>query len=139
MVELVFYFFAFPLLELWIKKRHIRRTQKIIRLRMNPEHKKDGRKKMRLLVRGDTEPLQWNDGKCLDSPTVMASSIKMLLALHDEPDTETEVSIGDISTAFLTSPNYGSADMKRYVAIREFKGAPLRVFQLLGSAGCRHS
>ena len=48
------------------------KTQKVIRLRMNPEPKPDGRLKMRLLVMGHLEPREWNEGRCLDSPTVMA-------------------------------------------------------------------
>ena len=98
------------------KERVMVPERNLIRMRMNPEPKKDGRKKMRLLVRGDTEPAEWNEGRCLDSPTVMASTMKMIIALHDEGDEEEEVSIGDISTAFLTSPSYSEGERKRYVA-----------------------
>jgi hypothetical protein len=113
--------------------RLVLKQEKVIRLRMNPEPKKDGRKKMRLLVRGDTEPRAWNDGACLDSPTVMASTVKMMIALQDTTDEEEYLSIGDISTAFLTSPEYDASAPKRYVGYRSHRGAPLRIFQLRGS------
>ena len=125
------------------ERGRVMRMEKVIRLRMNPEPKKDGRKKMRLLVRGDTEPREWNEGKCLDSPTLMASSVKMMVAASEqrvgvspgggtvvEP---TELSVGDISGAFVSSPRYGPDERSRYVAYREYPGGPLRVFKLLGS------
>lgn len=64
----------------------------MIRLRMNPEPKKDGRKKMRLLVMGHTEPRD--------------SSVKMMVALADAnlgEEDEEHLSIGDVSTAYLKS------------------------------------
>ena len=109
------------------------KQEKVIRLRMNPEPKKDGRKKIRLLVRGDTEPKAWDDGACLDSPTVMASTVKMMIALHDITDGEEYLSIGDINTTFLTSPEYDASAPKRYVGCRSHRGAPLRILQLRGS------
>ena len=63
----------------------------------------------------------------------MASTVKMMIALQDAGDEPEELSIGDISTAFLTSPNYAEGSMKRYVGHREFKGGPLRIFELKGS------
>ena len=54
----------------------VMKNEKVVRLRMNPEPKKGGRKKCRLLVRGDLEPKEW-DGKT-DSPTALASTVKML-------------------------------------------------------------
>ena len=113
---------------------------------------------MRLLVMGHTEPVEWNDGKCLDSPTLMASTTKLLIAMEDgtycdqpvlEPDAvsvttgdtgdigpvdgESEITTGHISSAFLTSPHYTKSEHPRYVGYREYKGGPLRVFHLLGS------
>ena len=55
------------------------KEEKIVPLRMNPEPKKGGRKKMRLLVKGFLEPTEW-DGKT-DSPTVMSSTIRQLIAM----------------------------------------------------------
>ena len=52
---------------------HVLKTQKIVPLRMNPEPKKDGTRKMRLLVKGFLEPKEW-DSKT-DSPTVLASTV----------------------------------------------------------------
>ena len=53
-------------------------------LRMNPEPKKSGRRKCRLLVKGFMDPMEWS-GKC-DSPTAMASTIKMLVAMGMDKD-----------------------------------------------------
>ena len=107
------------------------------RLRMNPEPKPN-RLKMRLLVRGDTEPKHLYEGQPTDSPTPMASSIKMLVALQDEDsgddgdDKDPEV-IGDISTAFLKSSKYGVHDKVRHVAYKAHSKAQLRVFRLTGA------
>jgi len=140
------------------------KEQKVIRLRMNPEPKKiEDNDKMRLLVMGHTEPVEWNAGKCLDSPTLMSSTVKLMVAMDDgtycqqevesdsgydsssadeaEAEAEaigpvdgpSELTIGDIRSAFLTSPHYLESEGKRYVALREYKGAILRVFELLGS------
>ena len=66
---------------------------KIVKLRMNPEPKKNGRRKMRLLLKGYMEPQDWT-GKS-DSPTAMASSIKMLISMGVDPDDEDIVIMDD--------------------------------------------
>jgi hypothetical protein len=139
-----------------VERERVLKTEKVIRLRMNPEPKKIAENdKMRLLVMGHTEPVEWNEGKCLDSPTLMASTTKMMIAMEDgtycdqpvvEPDSmicdasdigpvdgESEMTTGDISSTFLTSPHYTKSEPPRYVGYREYKGGPLRVFRLLGS------
>ena len=116
----------------------VMKCEKIVRLRMNPEPKKGGRKKCRLLVRGYQEPKEW-DGKT-DSPTALASTIKMLVAMgfdvevdsEADPDDEDVITIGDISTAFLFGKEYSPDDKPRYVAYKAHKEARLRVFQLMG-------
>ena len=100
---------------------------------MNPEPKKDGRCKMRLLVKGFMEPKEWDTIK--DSPTALASTIKTLVAmgLMSQEDVDSNViSVGDISTAFLFSKEYAPDDRPRYVGYKAHKHAKLRVFQLLG-------
>jgi hypothetical protein len=72
-------------------------------------------------------------GLYLDSPTVMASTLKMLIALQDTSDEEEFISVGDISAAFLTSPPYDADSPKRYVGYRQYKGGPLRICELLES------
>ena len=75
------------------------KSEKVVPLRMNPEPKKDGRKKCRLLVKGFLEPKEW-DSKT-DSPTVLASTVKQLIAMgleievvHDaDPDDEDVISV----------------------------------------------
>ena len=115
------------------------KSEKVVPLRMNPEPKKDGRKKCRLLVKGFLEPKEWADKT--DSPTVLASTVKQLIAMglevevveHADPDDDDVISIGDIASAFLVGKEYEAADRPRYVSYKPYKGAKLRVFQLLGS------
>ena len=117
----------------------VMKEQKIVPLRMNPEPKKNGRKKCRLLVKGFLEPKEWA-GKT-DSPTVLASTVKQLVAMglevdiveHADPSDEDVISIGDIASAFLVGKEYEEGDRPRYVSYRPYKGAKLRIFQLLGS------
>ena len=109
------------------------KNEKIVKLRMNPEPKKDGRCKMRLLVKGFMEPKEWDTIK--DSPTALSSTVKTLVAmgLISPEDIDTNViSVGDISTAFLYSKEYAPDDRPRYVGYKAHKHAKLRIFQLLG-------
>jgi hypothetical protein len=70
------------MVELYGQEREdVLKSQAIPRLRMNPEPKPD-RMKFRLLVRGDTEPKYVLNGMPVDSPTPMASSLKLLVALE---------------------------------------------------------
>ena len=63
----------------------------------------------------------------------MASTVKMMIALQDTGDEEEFIFVGDISTAFLTSPPYDADSPKRYVGYRQYKGGPLKMYELLGS------
>eukprot|EP00658_Telonema_sp_P-2_P017026 TRINITY_DN16590_c0_g1_i6.p1 TRINITY_DN16590_c0_g1~~TRINITY_DN16590_c0_g1_i6.p1 ORF type:complete len:123 (+),score=36.93 TRINITY_DN16590_c0_g1_i6:269-637(+) len=65
------------------------------------------KQKMRLLVRGDTEPKEWNEGKSTDAPTANASIVKMMVALADTVGAEENLSVGDVSKAFVKSWLYG--------------------------------
>ena len=110
---------------------------KIVKLRMNPEPKKNGRRKMRLLLKGYMEPQDWT-GKS-DSPTAMASSIKMLISMGVDPDDkdivimdDDVVSAGDIETAFLVCDEYGPDEIPRWIGYKPYPGAKLRIFQLKG-------
>ena len=117
--------------------KQVMKTQKVVSLRMNPEPKKDKRKKMRLLLKGFMEPQEWTGKK--DSPTVMLSTVRTLLAMgtdRSDPDIACEdddvVSIGDIRTAFLLAKAFGLEEAARYVALKAHKGAHKRLFQLTG-------
>ena len=117
--------------------KQVMKTQKVVGLRMNLEPKKDGRKKCRLIVKGFLEPIEWSGAT--DSPTMMASTVKMLIAMGiDETDisivdeNDDAISIGDISQAFLMAEGYGPDDHVRYVKYQAYKGGPVRLFQLLG-------
>ena len=97
----------------------VMKHHKVVKLRMSPELKKDGRKKMRLLLKGYMEPQEWT-GKS-DSPTAMTSSIKMLVAMGIDPDDPAVVepdddvtSTGDVSTARLHSSYRTSMEQMKY-------------------------
>ena len=61
----------------------VMKTQKVVKLRMNPQPKKDGRKKWRLLVKDYMEPAEWTGTS--DSPIAMGSTITMLTAMRFDP------------------------------------------------------
>ena len=63
--------------------KRVMKEEKVVPLRMNPEPKKGGRTKMRLLVKGFLEPASWDDKT--DSPTVMSSTIRQMVAMHGCP------------------------------------------------------
>jgi hypothetical protein len=104
---------------------------------VNPEQSPD-RLKMRLIVRGDTEPRHLFEGVATDSPTPMASSMRLMIALEDEEydsdDGECEeLALGDVGTAFLKGDEYSTDEPVRWVAYKAHKNARLRVFKLKGS------
>ena len=99
---------------------------------MNPEPKKDGRKKMRLLVRGDTQPEHWTKGPT-DSPVASGESIRMLIFGGEASDEEETIATIDVKSAFRQSQPFGADEDPKYVAYAPYKGAPLRVFRLLSS------
>ena len=75
------------------------------------------------IVRGDQEPAEWFDSEELDSPTIMESTTKMLIAggsLTGEDDDV--VGVGDVDCAFLKINGYGPMDRDRFVAFKASKG-----------------
>ena len=113
--------------------KRVMNTKKVVKLRMNPEPKKDGRRRMRLLLKGFLEPREWT-GKS-DSPTVLPSTVKTLVAMGtDEQDGDIRceaddvVSCGDITGAFLLTDEYAPGELPRFVGYKPYKGAPMRVF-----------
>jgi hypothetical protein len=119
------------------ERERVLREERAPRLRMNPKPKPD-RLKMRLLVMGHTEPKSWTEGKSLDAPKPMASSIKLLIAMQDEvyecgSDEPEELATGDVRTAFLKGDEYGEGEPPRYVAYKAHRNARVRVFRLRGS------
>ena len=108
------------------EREHVLKTEKVIRLRMNQEHKAvsekypDGVQKFRCLVMGHTEPHEWMKGPT-DSPTVMAGTVKQLLAMGLEGEAPEACK----STA-LKFPKYG---ITLNDAIKEQKGAKKRKSQ----------
>ena len=118
-------------------REEVLKNNKVPRLRMNPEQSPD-RLKMRLIVRGDTEPRHLFEGVATDSPTPMASSMRLMIALEDEDydsdDEECEeLALGDVGTTFLKRDEYRADEPVRWVAYKAHKNARLRVFKLKGS------
>ena len=83
---------------------------------------------------GHTEPREWSEGGT-DSPVASAESVRLLVfsGAQTIDVTDEVLAACDIDTAFLQGNEYGPDDRPRYVAIRMYKGAPLRVFKLRGS------
>ena len=104
--------------------------QKAVRLRMNLEPKRDGRKKCRLILQGFREPKAWDHGMT-DSPVAALSSIRSLIFM-DGHDGDIISSV-DINTAFLQSVPYDPTDEPRYVYYQPHQHAPRQYYQLMGS------
>ena len=101
------------------------KTMKVVSLRMNLEPKKNGRRKCRLIVKGFLEPREWSGAT--DSPTVMASTIKMMVAMGTDTEDpwihtldDDVISIGDISCAFLEAKDYGPEEQPRHVKYQAY-------------------
>lgn len=121
------------------KKEKVLKYKRMAHMRMNPEHRKptlehpDGRKKLRLLIRGDTEPIEWVTMKT-DSPVASANTVRMMVFSSEQSGGEQEtISTCDADTAFLQSHQYDEDGMDRYLTIKEHKDAVRRVFKQLGS------
>ena len=91
------------------------------------------------------EPKSWKQGVSTDSPTIMASSARQMVATGLEPGDDPEddcISVGDVAKAFLKGEAYGPDERVRYVKYKAYKGAPWRVFRLrkslYGSADAPH-
>ena len=96
------------------------------------EPKSGGRCKCRLVARGDMEPKEWFD--TTDSPTALPSSIKTLVACGNNYGflDDDEISIGDISIAFLKANSFSPEDRARWVAFRADRVAELKLWRLTG-------
>lgn len=116
------------------EKARVKRDKIAIRLRMMLEHKRDGRKKGRLLLQGFREPFAWDRGQT-DSPVANLSTVRSTV-LSDEKCKVTggvkRLSSADVSKAFLKADNFDAGDHERFVYLREHKLAEQRIFQLLG-------
>ena len=102
---------------------------KAVRLRMNLEPKRDGRRKCRLILQGFREPKSWDRGT-IDSPVAALSTIRaMVFMVGNEGDIISSI---DVSTAFLQSESYDPSDEPRYVSYQPCKSVPIQYYQLLG-------
>ena len=101
-------------------------AQKAVRLRMNLEPKRDGRRKCRLILQGFREPKSWDRGT-IDSPVASLSTIRAMVFLMGRPgDISSSI---DVSTAFLQSESYDPNDEPRYVSYQPCKSVPIQYFQ----------
>ena len=115
--------------------RRVMSEETVVRMAMRYEHTPktsvaDERCKCRWIVRGDQEPADWFEE--LDSPTIMASTTKMLIASGSLTGEDDVVGVGDVDCAFLKINGYGPLDRDRFVAFKASKGSRLRLYKLTG-------
>ena len=91
--------------------------------------KKDGRRKMCLVLQGLKEPLEW-DLESNMSPVAQTSSARMLV--YAAGCVDDVISCIDVSVAFLQADEYGPEDRPRYVSLRAYPGAKKYVLQCRG-------
>ena len=108
-----------------MKARHI----KPVRMRMRLEHKKDDRRKGRLIIQGFREPASW-DRLGTDSPVAALSTIRTLLFMAG--CTHDCISSIDVSTAFLQADEYPTDMEARYVYYQPYPGASKQYYRLKG-------
>ena len=108
-----------------------RHNHPVVSLRMLLEHKKDGRRKARLMLQGFKEPLEWDVDSNV-SPVAFSSSVRSLVFMGGKP--EDILSRIDVSVAFLQSEEYGPIEPPRDVLYTPYiiKEAMEYVFQLRG-------
>jgi hypothetical protein len=93
------------------------------------EHKKDGRRKGRLVGQGFWEDV-CTTGQYVDSPVACFATVRSLLFMNGR---EGEVvGSGDMCKAFLKADEYPDDAPPRYVYFRMFKGGPIKVWRLKG-------
>ena len=97
-------------------------AEKAVRLRMNLEPKRDGRRKCRLILQGFREPKSWDRGT-IDSPVASLSTIRAMVFLMGRPGDI--LSSIDVSTAFLQSESYDPKDDPRYVSYQPCSTYPV--------------
>ena len=102
---------------------------KPVRMRMRLEHKKDNRRKGRLIIQGFREPASW-DRLGTDSPVAGLSTIRTLLFMAG--CTHDRISSIDVSTAFLQADEYPSDMEARYVYYQPYPGASKQYYRLKG-------
>lgn len=99
---------------------------------MNPEPKKDGRKKMRLLVMGNEQPAEWTTGHT-DAPVASSEGIKLLFFGEDMGSEPEMIASCDAVTAFRQADKFPLTDSPKYVQYKPYKDGPTRVFKLTSS------
>lgn len=105
--------------------KRVLKEETVIPMRFNPENKGGGLWKFRWLVRGDMEPKAWRDGVATDSPTMMAASARMLIAMGVKSEADLkddELSTGDINKAFLKGEEY-KPQLRRRARSKQFVGS----------------
>jgi hypothetical protein len=114
------------------EKEQLLKKSRLTRLRMNPEPKKDGRKKMRLLVMGNEQPDEWTTGHT-DAPVVSAEGLKLLFFGGDISAEEEVIASCDAVTAFRQADKFPLTDPPKYVQYKPYKDAPTKVYRLTSS------
>jgi len=126
------------LVEIFGEQRdNITRSRTCAMMNMLLEPKKDGRRKGRLVVRGDMEPGSWTTGPT-DSPVASGEAVRTLIFSGEiSGEAETLAMCDDAKNAFRQTQPFGPDDPERFVACEAHKHAKLRVFKMLSSQhGC---
>ena len=117
-----------PMTEAQIEQMHSDRI-KPVRMRMRLEHKKDDRRKGRLIIQGFREPESW-DRLGTDSPVASLSTVRTLLFMCGMIGDV--ISSIDVSTAFLQADEYPTDMPPRYVYYQPYPGASKQYYILRG-------
>ena len=107
----------------------VRKEVLVPRLRMLLSIKRCGRRKCRLILQGFSEPVEWDEGRSVDSPVAYQATLRTLMAMVGAGDS---VSRRDVSVAFLQANGYGPNERKRYCSYESYRGAGQRMYELLG-------
>jgi hypothetical protein len=100
-----------------------------MKLRMILEHKKDGRRKGRLVGQGFWEDVGVT-GSNIDSPVASFAAVRMLMFMSG--GIGEVIATGDVSKAFLMADEYPADSEPRYVRFKMHKDDPERVYRLKG-------
>ena len=87
---------------------------------------------MTVAIRAESQEILVRQPLILTAIMAVTSRVQSHEMLAQLTETQ-QITVGDISPAFLTSPKYLENEGKQFVAFREYRGGRLRVFRLLGS------
>lgn len=108
----------------------VMRKRNYVRSRMNPEVKKDGRKNLRWIVMGNTEP-GWMNPDGTDAPVAHTASIKMVVYAPEPKEKEKDITVmvADYEGAFTQTDDYEPHEDPRYMLCQAYKGSVTKMYR----------